>query len=205
MKTDDDQASGASTPAGSPAGSLKFLTWYNAPGDGDWLTQTHSNLLTNENLDHMMGPYKDPYNVTHNPYFMLDLHRPGPRSIPWWVQPTEWDQLGGGLRPGWDVDIAAELDQALPHIMSGKVVGIFLGDEPGSNGVPFSNISTVANFVKAKLAHTRAFVYINEASQAFSPSTAKAHPNFQGHYTYLPVGLDIISLDGYCMGDTGDP
>jgi hypothetical protein len=136
---------------------------------------------------------------------MLDLHRPGPKSVPWWIQPAKWDAIGGGLRPGWDVDMMAELAKAMPHILSGKVVGIFLGDEPGSNGVPFANISTVANFVKAKIAHTAAFVYINEASQAFSSSTYKAHPDFQGHYTSLPVGLDIISLDGYCMGDVGDP
>ena len=108
-------------------GSLKYLTWYNAPGDGDWLTQTHSNLLTNENLDHMMGKYTDPNNVTFDPFFMLDLHRPGPRSEPWWIQPKQWDQPGGGLRPGWDVDMAGELEKALPHIVSGKVVGIFLG------------------------------------------------------------------------------
>ena len=78
-------------------------------------------------------------------------------------------------------------------------------DEPGSNGVPYANISTVANFVKSKLSHTRAFVYVNEASQAFNPAILKSHPDYQGHYPALPVGLDVVSLDGYCMGDTGDP
>ena len=70
--------------------------------------------------------------------------------------------------------------------------------------MPYANISTVANFVKGKLSHTRAFVYVNEASQAFNPAILKSHPDFRGHYSALPVGLDIISF-GYCMGDTGDP
>ena len=85
-------------------GNLKYLTWYNAPGDDDWIAQTHSNLQTNENIDQMMG------NDTARPYFMLDLHRPGPRSQCWWIQPKHWDQLGGGLRPGWESDMAWELD-----------------------------------------------------------------------------------------------
>ena len=127
LKSDDDDDALLGHVDDVGTGSLKYLTWYNAPGDGDWLTQTHSNLLTNENLDHMMGKYTDPNNVTFDPFFMLDLHRPGPRSEPWWIQPKQWDQPGGGLRPGWDVDMAGELEKALPHIVSGKVVGIFLG------------------------------------------------------------------------------
>ena len=84
------------------------------------------------------------------------------------------------------------------------MVGIFLGDEPASNGVPVANITTVANFVRAKIVNTTAFLYINEASQAFNKAILKSHPHFQGHYTSLPTALDIISLDGYCMGDIGD-
>mgnify|MGYP001975414373 CR=1 FL=1 len=72
FKSDDD---GNALLGHVGTGSLKYLTWYNAPGDGDWLTQTHSNLLTNENLDHMMGKYTDANNDTFDPFFMLDLHQ----------------------------------------------------------------------------------------------------------------------------------
>ena len=68
----------------------------------------------------------------------------------------------GGLTPTWNTTVGKLLDDAMPFIRNGTIVGLFLGDEPCCMGVSVSALDTVARFCKDKIAGTKAFVYVNE-------------------------------------------
>ena len=61
-----------------------------------------------------------------------------------WVERT-------GLEPTWEAALAQSLAKAKPHLQSKALAGIFLGDERSCGGIPFSNVTAVADAVKAFL------------------------------------------------------
>ena len=42
-----------------------------------------------------------------------------------------------------------------------------MGDEPCCGGLPAAELGTAADFIKAKIAHTDAFIYVNECERTF--------------------------------------
>jgi len=133
---------------------------------------------------------------------LLDVHRPGDPSVcgdncALFTRPPQRFNFsapglqGAGLRSGWERDLGWTLDKAMPAIKSGAVVGVFLGDEPCCSGsASAANLSTVAAFIKARLAGTPVFVYVNECSRVVNPDM-----NYTGSWAKVPEGLDVVSMD----------
>jgi hypothetical protein len=198
IKTDDGGDS-------SSVGSLRWLTFYNAMNNG--ARDTHSNLVTNEHIG-MLVDWAQALGVRG----LLDIHRPGNSSscgdhcklFTRGKTPFNFSAAGlqgGGLRPDWKRDLAWTLDQAMPHLRSRAIEGLFLGDEPCCSGAAsFDNLSTVTAFVKSRIAGTGAFVYVNECSRVVNPAF-----HYAGSWQNAPTGLDVISMDGYCLGNLSDP
>eukprot|EP01052_Picozoa_sp_SAG31_P013265 SAG31_NODE_795_length_12036_cov_28.879953_1_plen_233_part_00 len=142
---------------------LRWLTFYNMMLNG--ALNTHSNVVTNEHIG-MLADWSSKYGVRG----ILDVHRPGNSSscgdhCELFVRSKSRFNFsapglqGGGLRADWKRDLGWSLDQAMPLIRSKSIVGVFLGDEPCCSGAASAqNLSTVAQFLKAKLVGTGAFV-----------------------------------------------
>ena len=97
------------------------------------------------------------------------------------------------LVPGWEATLRDIVTAASPHLASGAVAGLFLGDEIVCGGVPASNLSAVAAGAKHALrsaGHSSALVYVNECKNSFLG--ADGRPYIKGK---IPAGLDIISFD----------
>lgn len=76
---------------------------------------------------------------------------------------------------------------------------IFLGDEPCCGGLPVTELDQVASFVKTRVSHTSAFIYVNECERTFmglcdGPGSCKPYP---GMMTHVPAAIDVISADIY--------
>eukprot|EP01050_Picozoa_sp_SAG11_P006274 SAG11_NODE_480_length_9107_cov_7.433171_2_plen_1065_part_00 len=189
-----------STDAPVSSGSLRWLTFYNAMNNG--AADTHSNLVTNEHIG-MLVAWHERFGVRG----LLDVHRPGNTThAKLFTRPRVFNfsrpgLQGGGLRSNWRRDLSWTLDAAMPHLQSGAISGIFLGDEPCCSGAAsFENLSSVAAFAKARLAGTDAFVYVNECSRVVDPAF-----RYAGSWHAVPAGLDVVSMDGYCLGSESDP
>ena len=93
----------------------------------------------------------------------------------WRAVPSGYrNQNETGLNDGWMTNLTAVLRSAEPHLRpGGALAGIFLGDERCCAGIPFSNVTAVADAVKTFLNRTApaALVYINECSRPFDAST----------------------------------
>ena len=72
----------------------------------------------------------------------------------------------------------------------------FLGDERCCSGIPFSNVTSVADAVKSFLNRTapHARVYINECSTPFD-ECEKANPSLSCWGATVPHSIDFVSLD----------
>eukprot|EP01046_Picozoa_sp_COSAG06_P037670 COSAG06_NODE_4276_length_4411_cov_1.926716_2_plen_221_part_00 len=101
----------------------------------------------------------------------------------------------GGLTPTWNVTVGKLLDEAMPFIRNGTIVGLFLGDEPCCMGVPAWALDTVASFCKSKIGGTQAFVYVNECGRPFDPRLAYNGSFRTSNGMRVPQSLDIISID----------
>ena len=100
----------------------------------------------------------------------LQIQKAGVWSVP--VLPVGvWQNKNEtGLSPGWRANLSAVLTEAMPHLASGAILGVFLGDETMCDGVPAANFSAVANTIKQQIASTGGLVYANECSVPFDPS-----------------------------------
>jgi hypothetical protein len=181
-------------------GSLRWLTFYNAMSNG--ARDTHSNLVTNEHIGMLVD-----WHQASGVRGLLDVHRPGNVThAKLFTRPSSFNfsrpgLQGGGLRADWQRDLSWTLDTAMPHLKSGIISGIFLGDEPCCSGsASAENLSSVAAFAKTKLAGTGAFVYVNECSRVVNPAF-----RYAGSWRTVPAGLDVVSMDGYCLGSESDP
>jgi hypothetical protein len=89
-----------------------------------------------------------------------------------WATPFEHNVGNNqtGLESGWVAALAKSLVEAKPHLQSKALAGIFLGDERSCGGIPFSNVTAVADAVKAFLKQhaPSALVYINECAGPFA-------------------------------------
>ena len=113
-----------------------------------------------------------------------------------------------GLMAGWRVNLTAALTAAVPHLRSGALAGIFLGDERCCSGIPFSNVTSVAAVVRSFLdgVAPHSLVYINECSTPFD-DCKKYNPSLSCWGDTVPDSIDLISLDIYhhAGSSTSDP
>jgi hypothetical protein len=106
-----------------------------------------------------------------------------------------------GLHPGWETTLASVIETAGPFLANGTVSGLFLGDELCCSGVPFANLTNVADFAKARMqpfcgaaTTTCGLIYTNECIRPLNDS-------YTGHIFYIPSipkSIDIFSMDYYC-------
>jgi hypothetical protein len=76
---------------------------------------------------------------------------------------------------------------------------IFMGDEPCCGGLPVSELAEAASFIKARIAHTTAFIYVNECERTFTGvcDASGACHSYPGLMTQVPSAIDFISADVY--------
>eukprot|EP01052_Picozoa_sp_SAG31_P018929 SAG31_NODE_1360_length_8638_cov_55.988055_5_plen_192_part_00 len=130
------------------------------------------------------------------------------RDAPWVHSPCErhehqhhdQGQLGVGsdtkmckyrlLDPQWQDGVRRLASRLRPHIASGVVRGIFIGDELTccSYAMPFSNLSALANSLRAALGPGQGLIYTNDGPGTISSS-----------WPHIPPGLDLISYGEHCL------
>jgi hypothetical protein len=115
---------------------------------------------------------------------VLDLHGAFTSS------PGIFDRGHCRLFPGWEADLKLFVAAATPHVDSGCVSGIFLGDELVCGGLPYADLATVAAQLKSELPH--AWLYTNECAEMQSWPPIDRWGNGG-----VPLGLDAISVDFY--------
>ena len=71
-----------------------------------------------------------------------------------------------GLRPGWQAALDSALKELLPYIAEGGIRAVFLGDEPMLAGISASNITAVADFIRATVGPTPK-IYWNDGCRVF--------------------------------------
>ena len=118
------------------------------------------------------------------------------------VEGVVWrGRSASSLVPGWQATLREIVTAASPHLASGAVAGLFLGDEIVCGGIPASNLSAVAASAKHALrsaGHPSALVYVNECWGTFIGAPGRGcwdpikRPCIKGK---IPAGLDIISFD----------
>ena len=74
------------------------------------------------------------------------------------------------LNPHWQALLGTILDSAMPFIEQGAIRGIFMGDEPCCGGLPAAELARAADFIKGKIAHTDAFIYVGCLSSLWTDS-----------------------------------
>ena len=109
-----------------------------------------------------------------------------------------------GLRPGWEAALAPALEQLEPYIDKGALAGIFLGDEPMLAGISASNITAVADFIRARVGPMPK-IYWNDGCRPFydghvEPCVHKPGHNPRSCWTNtskVPASVDWVSCDQY--------
>jgi hypothetical protein len=115
----------------------------------------------------------------------------------WHLPALKWrNQNETGLKLHWRDSLNAGLAEAEPHLRSGVLSGIFLGDELGTQGIPFANITSVADVIHKTLVKTGGLSYLNEGTGPFDPQ----HPRYAGTWgKHIPSSVDLFSIDDYCL------
>jgi hypothetical protein len=115
------------------------------------------------------------------------------------------------VNPNWRALLTALLDSAMPYLEStviewrepsggpAAIKGIFLGDEPCCNGVPVAEVAAVADFVRSRINHTDAFIYLNECARTFAGNDGPGTPALPAAsiMKMVPASIDFISVDQY--------
>lgn len=112
----------------------------------------------------------------------------------------------GGLAPGWQANVAAQMSTAAPWLKNQTIVGIQLCDECMQSGVPVRNMSAVAALIRSKLSEygSTAWIHTNEGYLSFYPrdclrlNGVSTDSCMSEHG--VPPELDYISLDYYRVG-----
>jgi hypothetical protein len=114
---------------------------------------------------------------------IVQAHRQYPDMVGMPTLPnTIFDRAHHGLFPGWREATDSFVAIMAPLLANGTAVGVFLGDEICCSGVPLSNLTSVANRLRAGL--PAALLYTNECS-------------VMGAWPDVPAALDFISIDFY--------
>ena len=107
------------------------------------------------------------------------------------------------LNPHWKQLLTTVLTSAMSYLKIGAIRGVSLGDEPCCGGLAVSNLSAVADFVKDMIAHTGAFIYVNECGRTFmglyNNGTDGMYPGMMTKENKVPASIDIISADTYTL------
>ena len=111
-----------------------------------------------------------------------------------------------GVRAGWQSALSAALKSIQPHIDAGGIKGIFLGDEPLLAGIAASNITAVADFIRAAVG-SKPKIYWNDGCRPWydghvEPCTTRAGKNPASCWTNestgkVPASVDWVSCDEY--------
>ena len=107
-----------------------------------------------------------------------------------------------GLHPDW-INVTDDFIASVkPHVASGCVLGVFMGDEVCCGGVPYLDMSVVAARLKAGLPD--ALIYVNECTELQSWPKLECRGAGAGLRCTggVPSGLDIISIDLYDRHNT---
>lgn len=94
------------------------------------------------------------------------------------------------LYPNWASEVDKFVAAAAPQIQSGKVLGVFMGDEICCSGTPYANLSSVASRLREGLGPD-AWIYTNECSEM------SQWPPLRDGQGGVPPALDAISVDFY--------
>lgn len=200
------------TPA-APASQSSPSPWLSTDG-GDWqLCQEMQPLrqpcllpnFTTTNFGCDVQLLEAEWNRSHTPA-ILDIYSCRPNKIwrntdmrlaPAFPGGPHNPQNLSGLLEGWRDRLHGWLDDAMPMLSDGRIIGVYLGDELLCLGVPFSNYTAVADIVKARLnaAGSTAFVYSNECGNPFT-----TQGKIWSIPDKLPASLDQISIDTYERG-----
>ena len=190
----------SSSSSSSSSSNVRFLGFYSngnagqaAPGDAARESAVHANLFATANLTAIEAGF-----AQHQIAGMLTVS-----SVFLWHTDPVTGARAGGLRPGWHLHLQSMLAAAMPLVLKGGIRAFFLGDEVCcSQGVPGSNVSSVATIIRHALNQTAskaaadAIIYLNECSRAM-------HNNTRGYIgDMLPFAIDAISLDGQSAVDT---
>lgn len=113
-----------------------------------------------------------------------------------------WNCTASALAPDWDTWLGGQLAALKPAFYNGSIIGVSLGDELASDGVPCENISAVASFIKQQLNGSGVFVMINDGSTAFGclPGACEFKRDYAGSwvdYGRFPAAVDYVGFDLY--------
>ena len=198
-KHDDLLPSPTSTAAPPTQQHVRWLSFfdYNA-------TEQHKicNLGMHQSLDRLLAGFSKYPSLPG----MLDVADVGGGQGLYWIgSPHPYNTH---LNPQWRSLLGGLIDSALPHLRSGAIRGIFMGDEPCCGGLPPAELEEAASFVKAKIEGTGAFIAVNECERSFSglwlnQSSGKWQP-FPGLIKKLPQAIDFVSADLYTYSAPGE-
>lgn len=122
------------------------------------------------------------------------------REVLFWPR----DHSTHGLRPDYKARWAATLADLKPLLASGAAMGIFLGDELLWDCVPYADLVTAANLVRADLDREkpgpsrRAIIYWNEAFPPLDDAKMwAAQCGSAATFPSVPDAVDWVSIDYY--------
>ena len=88
------------------------------------------------------------------------------------------------LNPNWQKNLEIIINQSLPFLDNGTIIGYFIGDEICCSGIPYSNLTSVVNYLRNGVG-TNAILYENECESGIK------------NWKQVPTELNWISIDYY--------
>jgi hypothetical protein len=124
-------------------------------------------------------------------------------AAPGTTTPAPCGPYAAALPANWGQTLGKALKALRPAFLNGSIEGVALGDELAADGVPVSNLSSVATFIKTALAGSGAYVTTNEDSTSFGGPLHGPQFHYPGSfadYGSVPAAIDFISIDEYTEG-----
>ena len=88
------------------------------------------------------------------------------------------------LNPNWQKNLELIINESLPFLENGTIVGYFIGDEICCAGIPYSNLTSVVNYLRNGVGD-KAILYENECEGGIKD------------WQQVPTELNWISIDHY--------
>lgn len=92
----------------------------------------------------------------------------------------------------WDTQTLAMLELARPHLLSGALLGVFLGDELTPQGLPFADLVKWIALVRGVLLRVE-----EEAGDGRNLTLYYCSSTFSSTWPQIPHNLTLFSLDDY--------